>query len=112
MVLAVAPVARGLLGTRRPIGRSGRILGGLGLGVLVFVLLGTLARQYLSYGADVDADPHFGGFGRLAADLMGPRALALDVAGVILLVAVLAVVLAARVFTAAGRDEAAGEGES
>lgn len=102
LVLAVAPVASGLLGARRPIGRAGLVLGGLSLGVLAFVLLGTLARQYLSYGAELEADPGFGGFTRLAADLMGPRALALDVVGLVLLVAVVAVVLAARVYSSSG----------
>ena len=101
VLVAVGPAAQLLSAqsSRKP-GRLVHAVGGLGLGVLVFVLLGTLARQYVSYGAELDEDPGFGSHGRLASELFGRHVLSLEILALILLTAVIAVVLATRRQTA------------
>ncbi len=78
------------------VGRTALSLGGLALAVIAFVLFGTLARQYVSYGADLDPDRGFGGFESVGPELFGRHAIAVDVVGLMLLCAVMAVVLARR----------------
>lgn len=39
---------------------GGRVVGALVVGAVAFVLLGTVARQYVSYGADLSKHPGFG----------------------------------------------------
>lgn len=98
MVGAMAPAVAVLRAAprSRPPGRWARVIGGLGVAVLAFVLISTMARQYVSYGADLDADQEFGAPGRIAADLFGRHVVTLEVLGLVLVVAVVAVVLGTR----------------
>jgi len=79
-----------------PRSRRDAALAGLGVVGLGFVLVGTMARQYVSFGADLDAQPEFGSAPALGAELFGRHALSVDVLGLVLLVAVVAVTSAAR----------------
>lgn len=61
--LAVAVLGGPRRGEERPRaipGLGSRVVGALLVGAVAFVLLGTVARQYVSYGADLSKHPGFG----------------------------------------------------
>jgi hypothetical protein len=68
---------------------SRRLMPAVGFAVVVFVLLGTLARQYVTYGAELDRHPDFASFEVMIAlafeAWVGPL-VALGVLGVIAVV--------------------------
>jgi NADH:ubiquinone oxidoreductase subunit 6 (subunit J) len=103
IVLACGALIAGVTGSAGPAqadaqrpNRLNQVVLAGGLGVIGFVLLSTLSRQYVSYGADLADDPGFGGYARLASEMFGRHALAIEIVALVLVAALVTVGLAFR----------------